>query len=262
MFTSGSTGRPKGVVVSHSALAHYVAWARGRYLDGQRLAFPLFSPLTFDLTVTSIFVPLTSGGSVVIYPETSRGADLALLDVLADGAVDVIKLTPSHLATAAGPRDRAGRPIGTRRRGLAGAAADLRRRGADRAARPSARSRSSATRSRSTTSTARRRRRSAVWSTPSIGDFDRADAVPIGAPIAGLRAYVLDDRLRPVPEGVVGRLFVGGAGLADGYLDRPALTAERFVASPFGRGERIYDTGDLARFCAPGVWSTPGSWST
>ena len=98
IYTSGSTGQPKGVVVSHRSLGNYVCWARRRYVGSQSLAFPFFSSLSFDLTVTSVFVSLVSGGRIVVYPEPEGGADLALLDVIEEDVVDVLKLTPSHLA--------------------------------------------------------------------------------------------------------------------------------------------------------------------
>jgi non-ribosomal peptide synthetase component F len=98
LYTSGSTGMPKGVMIERRSLANYISWAREFYGDGRALTFPLFTPLTFDLTITSVFVPLTSGGSVRVYPEPTGGADLTVLDVFADDAVDIVKLTPSHLA--------------------------------------------------------------------------------------------------------------------------------------------------------------------
>ncbi len=241
LYTSGSTGRPKGVVIQHSALANYVVWAREHYVGDKRLAFPLFSPLTFDLTVTSIFVPLASGGRIVIYPEESR-ADLALLEVVDDDAVDVIKLTPSHMALL---RERAPQPSRVSRLIFGGEAL-----------------------------TAKLAKRARILfgddvvvhneygpTEATVGCIvhtfdprrDTSGTVPIGKPIAGLRAYVLDEERRPVPEGVLGELYVGGAGLAHSYLNRPEQTAQRFVASPLDPGGRLYATGDLARLCAPGV---------
>ncbi|NJN81452.1 MAG: AMP-binding protein [Caldilineaceae bacterium] len=97
IYTSGSTGTPKGALISHRNLLNYATWAKDFYLRGEKLAFPLFTSLSFDLTVTSIFVPLISGGSIVVYPENDLG-NLSILDVLAENRVDIIKLTPAHLA--------------------------------------------------------------------------------------------------------------------------------------------------------------------
>ena len=98
IYTSGSTGQPKGVEIEHASLLNYTSWAKFQYADEGACSFPWFTPLSFDLTVTSIFVPLLSGGEIAVYPREDNGGDLALLDVIDDDRVDVVKLTPSHLA--------------------------------------------------------------------------------------------------------------------------------------------------------------------
>ena len=97
IYTSGSTGRPKGTMLTHQGLMNYVTWAAEVYQDGAVLDFPLYSSLAFDLTVTSIFVPLTSGGRVVVYSEADHPKGLEVLSVFEEDVVDLVKLTPAHL---------------------------------------------------------------------------------------------------------------------------------------------------------------------
>ncbi|MEM7516815.1 MAG: AMP-binding protein, partial [Planctomycetota bacterium] len=98
IYTSGSTGRPKGVSVEHLGLASYLEWAENTYVRGEALRFALFTSLSFDLTVTSLFLPLMTGGTAVIYPEPEGPVDTSVLEVGRDNAVDFVKLTPSHLS--------------------------------------------------------------------------------------------------------------------------------------------------------------------
>ncbi len=242
LYTSGSTGEPKGVMVEHGSLSNYVAWASDFYDRARGLTFPLFTPLTFDLTVTSIFVPLVSGGSIRVYGETSTKADVAVTDVFEEDAVDIVKLTPSHLAllpeTMPGER-RIGQLI------LGGE--DL------------------------TVAAARRAQQQLGGQVLIHNEYgpteatvgcvvhtydpaaDTAGSVPIGQPVAGMRAYVLDAAGHPVPFGVPGELHVAGPSLAQGYLGKPELTAMRFTAQPSVEEDRAYATGDLARSRPDGV---------
>ncbi len=240
MYTSGSTGRPKGVMVTHRGLANYVLWGRREYARGGPVAFPFYSSVAFDLTVTSLYVPLVTGGEVVVYPEP-EGSDLAILDVFAEDRVDVVKLTPAHLALLEPSLLDAARI-----RTLILGGEDLK------------------------TAVAR-----AAWlasggtleiineygpTEATVGcmihrfdpDVDTLSSVPIGRPATNMRIAVLSEDLVPAPTGVVGELCVSGPGVAAGYLDRPGLTDERFVADPQHSGERWYRTGDLARWRSPG----------
>lgn len=240
LFTSGSTGRPKGVMIEHCSLANYVSWAKRYYLRGEVLDFPLFTPLSFDLTVTSIFVPLASGGRIVVYEEDEGPFDLTLLRVLEDNQVDVIKLTPSHLALV---RDRDFSRSRVKKLILGGE--DLKTELARHV-------------------TAAFGGRVEIYNEygPTeatvgcmihrYGEADDANvSVSIGLPAAGAQIYVLERNganLIPVPAGVTGEIYIGGPGLARGYYQRPDLTEERFVTNPFREGEQLYRTGDLGRF--------------
>ncbi len=243
IYTSGSTGRPKGVMVEHRALTHYAAWAASRYADGQPLRFPLYSAVTFDLTVTSIYVPLLTGGAVVVYGEEA-GGEPAVVRVFEDDAVDVVKLTPSHLALL----DR--HDLGSLRIGKLVVG------GEELGTAPA--------RSVHDRSGGKLEIHNEYGPTEAaVGcmihrfdpDGDGRGSVPIGRPIANTRVYVLDGWGEPVPAGVAGELYVGGAGLARGYAGRPELTAERFVPDPFGAepGGRLYRTGDRARWRGGGT---------
>ncbi len=237
LYTSGSTGLPKGVAIEHRSLANYVQWAISKYVRGRVLSFPLFSPLAFDLTVTSIFVPLLSGGQVVVYPEIDEPIDLSLQRIFQENAVDIIKLTPSHLSLVQGMA------MGSRVKALILGGEDLK---ADLAAEIAAGCEGPL----------------AIYNEygPTeatvgcmIHQFDSADkalSVPIGQPAAGCEIYLLDEQLNLAPQGSVGEIYIGGPGLARGYFNRAALTAERFVV---WEGRRLYKTGDLGRWRADGV---------
>jgi amino acid adenylation domain-containing protein/non-ribosomal peptide synthase protein (TIGR01720 family) len=236
MYTSGSTGRPKGVTIGHRALANYVTWAGGFYTAGRCLSFPLFSPLTFDLTVTSVFVPLATGGTIVVYPETDARADLTVLRVFDDDIVDIVKLTPSHLSLLA-DRDLSR----SRVRQLILGGEDLPERVARRAWRQFG--------ERVTIHNEYGPTEATVGCIVHTYDprLDVGGSVPIGRPIAGMEAFVIDGGNNPVPAGVVGELAVRGAGVAERYHRRPELTSERFLRRPSPDAPPIYLTGDLAR---------------
>jgi len=236
LYTSGSTGTPKGVMIEHSALANYVSWASRFYDRGQRLTFPLFTALTFDLTVTSVFVPLVSGGTIRVYPETPGQSDLSILEVLEEDVVDIVKLTPSHLALMAEAPARS-----SRIRQLILGGEDLTTAVAGRAAEHF--------RGRVTIHNEYGPTEATVGCVVHTYDpaTDTDPSVPIGKPIDGARAHVVDAAGQPVPIGVPGELWIAGAGLARGYVGRPDLTAERFVPGDALDEGRAYRTGDMAR---------------
>ncbi|MDT0269137.1 amino acid adenylation domain-containing protein [Streptomyces sp. DSM 44915] len=235
MYTSGSTGRPKGVVVPRAALAGYLGHARRAYRRTADRSW-LHSSLAFDLTVTALLAPLTAGGQVWV-------ADWSEPGVLAgDDRPVLVKATPSHLAallSAPGPLPPIDQlVIGGEQ--LTGALVAEVRRALPRATVLNEYGPTEAT-------------VGCAVHALSPDDAPPTGAVPVGHPVPGARICVLDDWLRPVPAGAPGELYVAGAGLARGYWERPGLTAERFVADPFGPpGARMYRTGDLARRRADG----------
>ncbi len=237
MFTSGSTGKPKGVVISHGALANYIAFARKQYVEIPAPAFPLFTMIGFDLTVTSLFTPLVCGGKVLIYEEPPAGTpDLAIFRVLEDDKVDVIKLTPSHLSLLQGKNFS-----DTKVRVLIVGGENF--------------STSLAERIMPVFPAAIKIYNEYGPTEATVGcvvhryqKLSRATTtVPIGKPIPGVFLHVLDAYGNPVPAGVAGELFIGGDSLANGYFGAPEKTAERFINLETANNKRFYATGDLVR---------------
>lgn len=231
LYTSGSSGAPKGVVVEHRSLASYLVQVRAAYSDALGSTL-LHSPVSFDLTATALWAPLVCGGRVLVGDLDDEGPRPTLL-----------KLTPSHLGMMrALSRDPA--PSGTLI--VAGEALT----GGQLARWRDEHPRVAVINAYGPTETTV----SCFDFTLKPGDPTPPGAVPIGRPFAGVSGYVLDRRLRLVPPGVPGELYVSGSCLARGYWRRPGLTAERFVADPFGApGARMYRTGDVVRRLADGT---------
>nr|WP_308404055.1 non-ribosomal peptide synthetase [Streptomyces rhizosphaericus] len=231
IFTSGSTGRPKGVVVEHRSLGAYLARAREVYPQAAGVSL-VHSSVSFDLTVTALWSPLVSGGRVVL-------GELAE----AVSGVSFMKVTPSHLGMLEALPEAVS-PSGTLV--IGGEALRGEVLAAWRASHPGVEVVNAYGPTEATVNCTEFRLEPGV-AVPS-------GAVPIGRPFWNTRTYVLDGALRPVPPGVPGELYVAGVVLARGYLDRPGLTAERFVADPYGAsGSRMYRTGDLVRWTGAGL---------
>ncbi|HEX6745675.1 MAG TPA: amino acid adenylation domain-containing protein [Longimicrobium sp.] len=245
LFTSGSTGKPKGVAVEHRQIAHYVAAARERLGIEAGASFATVSTFAADLGNTMVFGALCGGGTLhVIASETASDAE-ALGDYLQRHRIDCLKIVPSHLgALLQGARPE--RLIPRRLLVLGGEAAPwpLVERVADLA--PHCRVVNHYGPTETTVGV----------STLPVGRREESPAatVPIGRPLPNCQLYVLDAALHPVLPGVAGELWVGGAGVARGYLARPGLTAERFAPNPFAAaGGRMYRTGDRVRQLADGA---------
>ncbi|WP_158839338.1 non-ribosomal peptide synthase/polyketide synthase [Saccharothrix deserti] len=232
IYTSGSTGRPKGVVVSHAGLGTFSA-AEIAHFDvspGDRVLE--FSSPSFDASVLELCMALPAGAALVVPPPGPLLGD-QLAEVIDSFGVTHALIPPVALATVPDVELPTFRTLVV---GGDACSADLVRRWA-----PGRRMINAYGPTESTVVTS--------WSEP----LEPGGVPPIGRPIPGTRVHVLDGALQPVPVGVAGELYVSGVGLARGYLDRPGLTASRFVADPFGPpGSRMYRTGDVVRWTAVG----------
>ncbi|KDN21967.1 peptide synthetase [Amycolatopsis rifamycinica] len=240
IYTSGSTGRPKGVAVTHhSVLALFDQWL-DRFGATPGEATSAWSSIGFDASVHELLLPLTTGAVLHVVPEDVRPDPAALMAWLRDHRVVQAFLPPAYVRWI--DEDPA-RVHGLALRQLLTGVEPLTDAALARlaAALPGLRICFGYGPTEAT-----------LYATAHFDPRPVDRPAPIGRPLPGSRLYLLDERLRPVPPGVVGEVFLAGDCLARGYLHRPGLTAERFVADPFVPGERMYRTGDLARWLPGG----------
>ena len=228
IYTSGSTGTPKGVMVEHGALANLVGWHLDAFSLSPADRVPQFASPAFDVSIGEIWASLAAGATLVVPDDDLRLVPARLADWLGARAITVADL-----------------PTGIVEELLAaGTVPDhlrLMLTGGDRlTTRPPAGTPFPVVNAYGPTE-------ATVTATYAIVASDGSALPDIGRPIPGTSAHVLDARLRPVPPGIPGELYLCGRGLARGYLHRPALTAQRFVPDPQGTGARLYRTGDLVR---------------
>lgn len=242
IYTSGSTGKPKGTLITHRSLANYLCWAADSYKANQGCGAPVNTAIGFDATITSLFLPLISGGKIVLLPEQDTIESLTKV-LLSHHDFSLVKLTPAHLEILSQTMP-AGECAGRANAFVIGGEA-------------------------------LRGDTLAFWqknapATRLINEYGPTEtvvgccvyeasgpvqgSVPIGRPIANTRLYVLDSKLQPVPFSVTGELYIGGAGVARGYLNRPDLTSSLFLSDPFSTepDARMYRTGDLVRYLPDG----------
>ncbi|MFE3698557.1 non-ribosomal peptide synthase/polyketide synthase, partial [Nocardia tengchongensis] len=236
LFTSGSTGRPKGVAIPHAAVLNQIAWITGEYDIDDTDVILQKTPVTFDVSVWELFGSLAVGAQQVIAAPDGHRDPMYLSEVIGRHRVTMTSFVPSMLSVFASTAS-ASECLSLRAVLVAGEAL------------PPA------------TVTAFRRFSTAavhnlygpteftVHATAAAIDAPVVTSVPIGRPVWNAQTYVLDEGLRPVPAGVPGELYLGGVQVARGYFGRPDLSAERFVANPYGEpGSRLYRTGDLVRW--------------
>ncbi len=235
VYTSGSTGRPNGVEIPQRALANLLASMAARPGLGPGDVLLAVTTLSFDIAGLELWLPLVTGAHVVVAPRPVASDPYALARLLDTAGATVMQATPAtwRMLVDAGWRGRPGLKALCGGEALPVGLADrLLDRGLDlwNLYGPT---------------------ETTIWST--AGRVTTRGRPPtVGRPIANTTVHVLDDERRPVPLGEAGELYIGGAGLARGYLGRPELTAARFVADPFAPGRRLYRTGDLGRYRADG----------
>jgi amino acid adenylation domain-containing protein len=246
LFTSGSTGKPKGVAVEHRQLLNYVNAISERLELPSAASYATVSTFSADLGNTVIFPSLCMGGRLHVISQERASDSAALANYFASHSIDCLKIVPSHLMAllaSSTPEN----PIPRKRLILGGEASHWSLIDKIESLKPECLIFNHYGPTETTVGVA----------TYNVSRAERppsAATVPIGKPISNIKAYILDSELRPVPIGVAGELYFGGEGVTRGYLNRPELTADRFLPDPLTArpGARMYRTGDLGRYLPDG----------
>lgn len=240
IYTSGTTGKPKGVKITGENLMNYLSWAVKMYMPEEGGSMALHSNIAFDMSVTSMFVPLIAGGKVILYAEGA--ADFTVGSIIMENKTTVLKVTPSHLRLLTQLMDQSSfRSLGhLQLKTLIVGGENL------------------------TRETAQKVLELFDGNVDIYNEYgptevtvgcmihlvdparDKGVSIPIGKPINNTRVYILNEHMEPVPVGFPGELYIGGKGVASGYHNQDVLTSQRFLVSPFAEGERLYKTGDIA----------------
>jgi amino acid adenylation domain-containing protein len=233
IYTSGSTGKPKGVAIQHSNSVAFLSWVHSFFTPEQLAGVLASTSICFDLSVFELFAPLTCGGRVILVDNAS-----ALLDLPPGAAVTLINTVPSAMAD---PHRLRRIPASVHTVNLAGEPLST----------------EFVQQIHATTSVKYvydlyGPSEDTTYSTAALRTPE--GPATIGRPLSNTQIYILDGNLNPVPVGMAGELYISGKGLARGYLDRPDLTAEKFIPNPFSSepGARLYRTGDLGRYLSDG----------
>ncbi|GGV22464.1 non-ribosomal peptide synthetase [Streptomyces spectabilis] len=241
IYTSGSTGRPKGVAATHRGILNLLDYWLTQFEATPGQASAMWPSFAFDASVQELLLPLTSGGVLQLVPKEVRDDPEALLGWMREHRIVEALLPPAYVKwICEAPEERlAGLSLRYIHTGLEPLPEDSLHRMTQVLPGLHILNGYGPT-------------ETALYCTAYLTPKPLERQAPIGPPVANTRAYVLDERLRPVPVGVVGELYIAGAGMARGYLGRPDLTAERFVADPFVPGARMYRSGDLVRWLPEG----------
>lgn len=245
IYTSGSSGMPKGVMVTNEGLSNYITWCLSSYRIGDGSGAPVHSPISFDLTVTSLLAPLAGGRTVKLLPEAD-GVECLARALTAGDRYSLVKLTPAHLRLLSQVLPPSQIRNCTNVLVIGGEALfadDLlfwRRNAPD-------------TRLVNEYGPTETVVGCCTFELPT--DWSEQGGIPIGRPIASTRLYILNAAFSLQPSGTVGELYIGGCGVAAGYIKRPELTAERFIPDPYNSepGARMYRSGDLVRLRPDGL---------
>jgi len=244
IYTSGSTGKPKGTLINHRGLINYLNWCLSEYPIRDGVGSLVHSSLAFDATVTGLFAPLLVGCTVTLAPET-KDVEIVGSILKESDNYSIIKITPAHLELLGQQLTPEEAPGKTRAfiiggENLTSEHIEFWRKNAPR---------TKLINEYGPTETV-------VGCMNYLADpqSKQRGSISIGLPIGNMQIYLLDSQLTPVPIGVPGEIYIGGEGVARGYHNRPDLTAERFIPTPFDDkpGARLYKSGDLARYLPDG----------
>lgn len=240
IYTSGSTGKPKGVMISHKALVNYIWWAKKQYVSCEDDAFALYSSLSFDLTVTSIFTPLISATKMIIYSSDEK--EYVLYRIIRENKATIVKLTPSHLALLA-DHDYSNSKVKV----FIVGGEELK------------------------VSLAKKIQENFGMGLSIFNEYGPTEttvgcmiykydiekdveyAVPIGIPADNVKLYILDEDNNLAYYDCAGELYISGDGVAAGYVNLEELTRERFINNPFVKNQVMYKTGDLCKYNMNGI---------
>ena len=244
IYTSGSTGNPKGVKITNESLCNYISWANTVYVKGETCNFPLYSSISFDLTVTSVFTPLISGNTMYIYQ--GENAQIILQNILSDEKTQIIKLTPAHLSLLLDCQ-----PSRSLKKLIVGG--DI----------LTCEICEKVTNLYPDIAIFNEYGPTEATVGCMIYQYTKNDAkqyasVPIGIPADNTKLYVLNHYHNFIPCGYSGNLFIAGKGLAKGYVRLKKITEQKFIPSPFHHNERIYDTGDIVKLHENGIMEYVG----